>query len=99
LEEGDAFGFIWPNGAGKTTTIRCLLDLIHPSKGVARIFGLDTRRDSIEIKWLVGYLPSEDFYCRSMPAREVLEYFARLNGLEKSAAAGTVLESEDEPTV
>jgi ABC-2 type transport system ATP-binding protein len=90
VEEGDAFGFIGPNGAGKTTTIRCLLDFIHPSKGSARIFGLDTRRDSKQIKRLVGYLPSEDFYYKSMSARELLEYSARLAGVDRSAAAARI---------
>ena len=41
------FGFLGPNGAGKTTTIRALLDLCHPSSGSARVFGLDSRRDSV----------------------------------------------------
>ena len=30
---GEVYGFLGPNAAGKTTTIRCLLDLIHPTRG------------------------------------------------------------------
>ena len=49
VEQGEVFGFLGPNGAGKTTTIRTLLDLLHPTRGSARIFGLDSpaaqRRD------------------------------------------------------
>ncbi|MCL0103815.1 ABC transporter ATP-binding protein [Dehalococcoidia bacterium] len=37
--KGDVFGCIGPNGAGKTTAIRCILDLLKPSKGEAKVFG------------------------------------------------------------
>ncbi len=92
VEEGDAFGFIGPNGAGKTTTIRCLLDLIHPTLGAARIFGLDSRKDSKQIKRRVGYLPSEDFYYKGMSARELLEYSAQLCGLDRAASRARIKE-------
>jgi ABC-type multidrug transport system ATPase subunit len=47
VEAGEVFGFLGPNGAGKTTTIRTLLDLLRPTSGSARAFGLDSHRDSI----------------------------------------------------
>ena len=50
VQPGEVFGFLGPNGAGKTTTIRTLLDLLHPTGGTARLFGLDSRRDSVEIR-------------------------------------------------
>jgi ABC-2 type transport system ATP-binding protein len=59
LSRGEVFGFAGPNGAGKTTTIRLLMDLIRPDRGSASLLGLDARRDSLEIKRRVGYLPGE----------------------------------------
>jgi len=59
VPEGEILGFIGPNGAGKTTTIRLLMDFVKPSRGCARILGLDVHAKSIEIKRLVGYLPGE----------------------------------------
>ena len=53
------FGFLGPNGAGKTTTIRTLLDLLRPTCGSARVFGLDSHLDSVEIHARVGNLPGE----------------------------------------
>jgi hypothetical protein len=59
IYQGEIFGFLGPNGAGKTTTIRILLDLIRADSGRARVFGLDIRRDSEEIRRRTGYLPGE----------------------------------------
>lgn len=39
IRRGVIAGFLGPNGAGKTTTIRALLGLVHPSEGVASVFG------------------------------------------------------------
>lgn len=39
--KGEIFGFIGPNGAGKSTTIKLLLNLIFPTSGEAKIFGMD----------------------------------------------------------
>src|SRR5439155_16028028 len=42
VPEGGVFGFLGPNGSGKTTTIRCLLGLVRPTSGRARVLGADT---------------------------------------------------------
>jgi ABC-2 type transport system ATP-binding protein len=59
VHPGEIFGFLGSNGAGKTTTIRTLLDFIRPSAGSAKIFGLDTRENSVQIRERVGFLPAE----------------------------------------
>jgi ABC-2 type transport system ATP-binding protein len=59
IASGEVLGFIGPNGAGKTTTIRLLMDFVRPTRGSARILGLDSHRDSMAIKRKVGYLPGE----------------------------------------
>jgi ABC-2 type transport system ATP-binding protein len=70
------FGFLGPNGAGKTTTIKLLLGLIRPSGGSARIFGLDSVRDSVAIRARIGYLPQEPRFYEYMSARQILDYTA-----------------------
>ena len=54
VEPGEVFGLLGPNGAGKTTLIRTLLDLLHPTAGSARLFGLDSQRDSVAIRTRLG---------------------------------------------
>lgn len=75
VNEGEVFGFIGPNGAGKTTTIRLLLDLIRPTHGTAKILGLDTKKNNVEIKKQVGYLPGEVFLPENLYGRDCLNYY------------------------
>ena len=44
VRAGRCYGFFGRNGAGKTTTIKCLLNLLRPNSGTARVFGLDPQR-------------------------------------------------------
>ena len=71
VRTGEVFGFLGPNGAGKSTTIRVLLDFLHVTRGTATILGLDSRRDSLEIRRRVGYLPADLALYPQMTAREL----------------------------
>jgi ABC-2 type transport system ATP-binding protein len=72
VKQGEIFGFLGPNGAGKTTTIRLLLNLIHPSTGRAEVFGLDSQRNSLEIRSRLGYLPGDVVLYDGMTGNEYL---------------------------
>jgi ABC-2 type transport system ATP-binding protein len=87
VEQGEVFGFLGPNGAGKTTTIRTLLDLLHPTGGSASIFGLDSRRDSVEIRKRLGNLPGDFGYGKHSTGREALSLLARLRGVSGLGSA------------
>jgi ABC-2 type transport system ATP-binding protein len=78
---GEVFGFLGPNGAGKTTTIRTVLDLLHPTRGAARVFGLDSRRDRTAIHARLGNLPGDFGYDDRLTGREIVAYFAALRGI------------------
>src|SRR3972149_792632 len=80
VEQGEVFGFLGPNGAGKTTTIRTLLDLIRPTSGVARVFGIDSTADPVAIHRRIGYLPGEFALYDRLTGAQTLEYFANLRG-------------------
>lgn len=48
-----------PNGAGKTTTSKIFATVLKPSKGQAKVLGLDTAEDHRIIREKVSYLPQE----------------------------------------
>ena len=78
--QGEVFGFLGPNGAGKSTTMRLLLDLIRPTSGSARVLGLDTVTDSLEIRRRVGFLPGDFALYPKLTGRAMLDYLAQLRG-------------------
>jgi ABC-2 type transport system ATP-binding protein len=81
VEEGEVFGFLGPNGAGKTTTIRMLLGFMRPTGGRAEVFGLDTQRESVEVRARVGNLPGEFALENRTTGEDLLKFFARLRGV------------------
>ena len=56
VPEGAIYAFLGPNGAGKTTTILSLLNILHPTSGVARVMGVDTRRFGPAELAKIGYV-------------------------------------------
>ena len=76
--KGEAFGFLGPNGAGKTTTQRVLLDVIRPTSGRASIFGMDCRKQGVEIRRRVGYLPGELALYKDMRADQFFNMYEYL---------------------
>ena len=56
LERGRIMGFIGRNGAGKTTTLKSMLNIVHPSAGEVRFFGLDFAQSELEIKRRIGFV-------------------------------------------
>jgi ABC-2 type transport system ATP-binding protein len=80
VEKGEVFGFLGPNGAGKTTTIRTFLDLIRPTSGSARVFGIESSADPVAIHRRIGYVPGEFALYDRLSGLQTLQYFANLRG-------------------
>jgi len=76
----EVFGLLGPNGSGKTTTIKMLLGLLHPTKGHALVLGGDGTNPKISKR--VGFLPEESYLYRFLNARETLDFYGRLFGLD-----------------
>jgi ABC-2 type transport system ATP-binding protein len=77
VPQGSAFALIGANGAGKSTTIKCLMNIIAPSRGAATILGVDSRKISPRELAQIGYV-SEN---QKMPGRmTVAGYLDYLRG-------------------
>jgi ABC-2 type transport system ATP-binding protein len=80
VRAGRCYGFFGRNGAGKTTTIKCLLNLLRPTSGEARVFGLDPARNEVSVKSRLAYVPDYVAFYPWMTVRETLDYFASFRG-------------------
>jgi ABC-2 type transport system ATP-binding protein len=80
VQAGRCYGFFGRNGAGKTTTINCLLNLQRPTRGVAKLLGLDPARHEVAVKSRLAYVPDHVAFYPWMSVRETLDYFASFRG-------------------
>lgn len=65
VEQGTIMGFIGRNGAGKTTTLKSILNLVHPSRGEIRFFGMELEKNELEIKKQIGFVSGGvDYYVK-----------------------------------
>jgi len=81
VEQGELFGFLGPNGAGKTTAIRIFMNLTRPSEGSASVYGMDTVRDTLAVKSVVGIVPEVSNVFPEITALSNLTFTGALYGL------------------
>jgi ABC-2 type transport system ATP-binding protein len=83
---GQIVGFLGPNGAGKSTTLKMLTGMIDPTSGTASVCGFDLRRDPIDVKRHVGFVPESGAVFESLTGLEYLEMVAALYGISRRPA-------------
>jgi ABC-2 type transport system ATP-binding protein len=96
---GQIYGLLGPNGSGKSTTMRMLLGLLKPTSGTARIWGYDIRKESVEAKRLMGYVPEEPVLPESLTGWEYINYVSDIwqipRGSERDEEVDELLELLD----
>src|SRR5689334_18171743 len=79
---GENFGFIGPNGAGKTTTIACIAGLLAGWQGEMHFEGQPfAPARNLHDRRKLGVVPQNLALYENLTARENLEFFGSLNGL------------------
>jgi ABC-2 type transport system ATP-binding protein len=81
VNKGEIFSLLGPNGAGKTTTISMISGLTEPTRGDALIGGYSIIQQPLEAKRLLGVVPQEIALYPSLSARQNLEFFGQMYGL------------------
>jgi ABC-2 type transport system ATP-binding protein len=69
-----------------------LLGLTEPTRGEARVLGLDPMREPLKVKSRVGYLPDQVGFYGELTAWENLRYTTRLLGLPEAEARARIEE-------
>lgn len=88
VKRNEVFGLLGPNGSGKTTVLKMLLGLLWPSKGRAIVLGGDSRNPKISAK--IGFLPEESYLYPYLNARETLDFYGRLFGLNSKLRSARI---------
>jgi heme exporter protein A len=81
LPDGAFLSVFGPNGAGKTTLIKVLTTVTVPSKGTARVCGLDVVEDAVELREKIGLISHNPLLYPDLSAEENLQFFAEMYGV------------------
>ena len=84
MRSGETVGLLGPNGAGKTTVVRVLTTLTPVQRGQVEIFGLDSRRHTMDIRHNIGYVPQQLSIESALTGRQNVDLFARLYDVPRS---------------
>lgn len=87
IGQGELFGLLGPNGAGKTTLVKVLSTLLIPDSGAVYIEGINTLRDPIAARKILGVTTGgERTLYWKLSAHDNLRYFASLYGIPSQEA-------------
>jgi ABC-2 type transport system ATP-binding protein len=95
VSSGETMGLLGPNGAGKTTVVRVLTTLTPAQAGEVYVFGLDSRRQTMDIRYNIGYVPQQLSIEPMLTGSQNVEWFARLYDVPRRARADRVDEALD----
>lgn len=90
VRAGEIIGYIGPNGAGKSTTIKILTGIIPDFEGEATVLGLDIRKDIIEVKKRIGYIPENAALYETLTPLEYLQFIGQLYKMDRTHVAKKV---------
>ncbi|MFA9392010.1 MAG: ABC transporter ATP-binding protein [Prolixibacteraceae bacterium] len=82
VNPGQIIGYIGPNGAGKSTTVKIICGLLDSFKGEVKVAGMDIRKNAIEIKKRIGYIPENAAIYESITPMEFFSFIAEMRELQ-----------------
>jgi ABC-2 type transport system ATP-binding protein len=92
IGSGSVYGLLGPNGSGKSTVMRMIIGLVRPDSGSISVCGVDTGRDPMAVKRLVGYVPEEPRMYEYLTGFEYLDFIGDVYGLEREAKEARIEE-------
>ena len=82
IEKNGILGLLGSNGAGKSTTMNIICGVLNQTQGDVRINGIDLRRNPVEAKKHIGFLPQKPPLYPDLTVDEYLVYCATLRRME-----------------
>lgn len=85
INAGERFGLFGPNGAGKTTLMSCMTGLLNYDNGSIHLLGKEIKKESKQIKKLIGFVPQDFAFYQELSPKENLDYFGALSGMNATS--------------
>ncbi|WP_281532048.1 ABC transporter ATP-binding protein [Anaerocolumna aminovalerica] len=95
IDQGQIFGFVGPNGAGKTTTMKIVAGLLRPDSGQVYLDGIEQKEHIKAFKERIGYMPDFFGVYDNLKAKEYMEFYASIYGIEGEQSRKLSLELMD----
>ncbi len=92
VPEGQIYGFLGPNGCGKSTAIRMLTGLLTPTKGSARVLGIEVPKQAELLRRQVGYMTQKFSLYEDLSVSENLSFMAQIFNLPRDLARSRITE-------
>jgi ABC-2 type transport system ATP-binding protein len=83
IQKGDICGYIGANGAGKSTTIKILTGMLEFDRGEVTVGGIDVKKDPVELKKIIGYVPESGNMFNSLTPKEFLNFIGTVRNLNE----------------
>jgi ABC-2 type transport system ATP-binding protein len=84
VNKGEIVGFLGPNGAGKSTTMKMITGFLEPDHGHISVSGIDVKKQPLEAKKKIGYLPESNPLYYEMYVREYLSFIASIHHIHNA---------------
>jgi len=81
IEQGEIYGLLGPSGSGKTTVVKTIIGALTPSSG--KVYVEDTKMPSLKKLNDIGYMAQADALYEELTARENLDFFAKIYGMDR----------------
>src|SRR5579863_6589911 len=74
VPQGSVFALLGANGAGKTTAIKALLNIVEPTRGSARVLGVESRAIGPRVLGQIGYVSESQVFPARLRVGEFFRY-------------------------
>ena len=94
VDKGEIVGFLGPNGAGKSTTMKMITGYLAPDEGDITVSGIDVKKDPLESKKKIGYLPESNALYYDMYIKEYLNFVADIHSInDQRSTVNSIIET------
>jgi ABC-2 type transport system ATP-binding protein len=90
INQRGILGLVGSNGAGKSTTMNIICGVLNQTSGQVLINGIDIRKNPVEAKKNIGFLPQKPPLYNDHNVDEYLTYCANLRLMDKSKIKSAV---------